>query len=519
MEVALYARVSSSAQDVDLSVSAQLRALRDYAARNNYVVVREFVDEAETGRNTERPAFREMISMARRADKPFETILVWKYSRFTRRREDSIVFKAMLKKNGVQVISITEQFNDTPTGRLMEAIVESLDEFYSDNLGEEVNRGMRESVSRGFYLSARTPYGYRKVRVMDGVTERTKLEIEPTQKQILLDIFNDALAGKGLTEITQNLNSRGITGPKGKGWGKTSVYQILTNTIYTGTFIWGRNSKRGLEPIRVDNTCPPMVNKSDFEQIQKSLGSRSFVKVHPRRTSSNFLLSGLVHCGHCGKALVGQNAKSGKFSYYICGSLNKKGAGACPALYLNSSKFESQVVSKIKELIFTEDNFTRLVELVNDEMDKGDGTNREELTMITGQISEINHRLENLYRAIEDGHIDFTDLKPRIHDLRNQQELLLSQKAQLEAMLSQRKIELASPAIVKNYVEDLRSVLSSSPLVERKSFVKSFIKEIKVTGKEVRLAYTLPLSPDSSNEEQLGVLPIVQYGGRFKIRT
>ena len=123
MKVALYARVSSEKQDTDLSISAQLRALREYAQKNKYQIAREFIDEAETGRTTARPAFREMVSLARRPSKPFEQILVWKYSRFARSREDSIVYKAMLRKNGVQVISINEPFDDTPTGRLLEAII------------------------------------------------------------------------------------------------------------------------------------------------------------------------------------------------------------------------------------------------------------------------------------------------------------------------------------------------------------------------------------------------------------
>ena len=77
MKAVIYARVSSERQDVDLSISAQLRALRDYASRNSYYIVREFIDEAESGKTTDRPAFREMISMARRTATPFEIILVW----------------------------------------------------------------------------------------------------------------------------------------------------------------------------------------------------------------------------------------------------------------------------------------------------------------------------------------------------------------------------------------------------------------------------------------------------------
>ena len=132
--VALYARVSSDRQDVDLSVSAQLRALKDYAKANGYSVAREYVDEAESGRVADRPQFREMIEEGSQPKAPFEVILVWKFSRFTRKREHAVAFKSMLRRKGVRVVSITEHADDSPTGKLMEAIIESVDEFYSENL-------------------------------------------------------------------------------------------------------------------------------------------------------------------------------------------------------------------------------------------------------------------------------------------------------------------------------------------------------------------------------------------------
>jgi site-specific DNA recombinase len=306
MRAALYARVSSDSQDVDLSISAQVRALREYAAKQGYEVVREFVDEAESGRSVRRPSFREMISLARRPNKPFERILVWKYSRFARRREDSILYKAMLKKAGVQVVSINEPFDDTPTGRLMEAIIESLDEFYSDNLGEEVTRGMRESAARGFYLSSKAPYGYRKAKVRDGNKERTKLELDSNEAGIVADIFDGIINGRGLTETVKELNTKGVPGPKGKGWGKTGVYTILTNEIYTGVFVWGNNSKRGNEPVRTQNACLAIIDRSTFLKVQDLMKERMPKRTHPRRIASPFLLSGIAYCGYCGKALVGR---------------------------------------------------------------------------------------------------------------------------------------------------------------------------------------------------------------------
>ena len=253
MRTALYVRVSSDRQDVDLSVAAQLKALREYAAKDGHSVVREFIDEAESGRTSYRPQFRQMIAMARQTDKPFDLILVYKYSRFTRSREDSIVYKALLKKSGVQLFSITEPLEDTAMGRFMQSIIECLDEFYSENLGEEVTRGMRESASRGFYLCSRAPYGYRRIKVNDGGKERTKLDIDQFQSQVVAWIFEEVVSGKGLTEIVKELNSKGIAGPKGNTWGKTTVHNILSSEIYTGTVIWGQHSKRGLPPVRAEN--------------------------------------------------------------------------------------------------------------------------------------------------------------------------------------------------------------------------------------------------------------------------
>ena len=190
---ALYARVSSDRQDVDLSVAAQLRALRDYAERNGYLVIREYVDEAESGRVADRPQFRKMLDEAAQNDAPFQEILVWKFSRFTRKREHAVAFKSMLRRRGIRVTSITEHADDSPTGKLMEAIIECVDEFYSENLAQEVKRGMREAASRGFWVSPYVPYGYRRVHAQDGPKKRPRLELNPPSDAVARRISTCAI--------------------------------------------------------------------------------------------------------------------------------------------------------------------------------------------------------------------------------------------------------------------------------------------------------------------------------------
>jgi site-specific DNA recombinase len=514
MRAALYVRVSSDRQDVDLSVAAQVKALREYAARNDHVVVKEFVDEAESGRTSYRPQFRQMISMTRHAEKPFDLILVYKYSRFARSREDSIVYKALLKKNGVQLTSITEPFDDSAVGRLMQAIIECIDEFYSENLGEEVTRGMRESATRGFYLSSRPPYGYRKVRVNDGGKERTRLDIDEFQSKVVASIFENVSNGKGLAEIVKELNSKGISSPRGTTWGKTSLYKILANEIYKGTLVWGRNSKRDLPPVRTENACPAIVDPATFRHVQSLLGQRSFVRIHPRRVSSQYLLSGLARCGHCGKALIGLEAKSGKFSYYVCGTLTKKGAGSCPSRYLNAKKVEGLVIDKIKKRVLTASNLTKLVKLVTEELNTNLETYRVELSTIDSAIIDVSSRLGRLYDAIETGKISFDDLTPRIRELRGRQEKLHERKEELNTLLIDQKAEVATQQEVAECAADLRNLLEEGSLVERKAFIRSFVNEVKVTGKEVLVDYMIPTLPHEIREDKAPVLGIVHYGGR-----
>jgi site-specific DNA recombinase len=422
----------------------------------------------------------------------------------------------MLRKNGIRVVSISEPAEDTPTGKLLEAMIESLDEFYSANLGEEVTRGMRESASRGFYISAQPPFGYRKVKVNDGGKERPKLDIQPNQARIVARIFNEIFEGNGLMEIAKQLNKEGIAGPRGKGWMKTTIYKILTNEVYIGTLVWGRSSVRDLPVIRVDNAWPAIIDKSIFDQTQILLKDRAPIRLHPKRVASRFLLSGLARCGYCGKALVGQDAKSGQFTYYVCGTLLKKGAGSCPNRYLNSQQFESLVIEKIKEHVLTTENLTKLVHIVNEEMDSLVPEYRQRLDSIIDEIADVDRRLERLYDALETGKIQLADLAPRIQQLRQRRERLQVARWEMEQQLSDRRVELADAETVARYVADLHDLLNESSLAERKSFVRSFVKEVKVTGNEALLTYTIPMLRRGIIEEKLPVLSIVHDGGRYR---
>jgi DNA invertase Pin-like site-specific DNA recombinase len=164
----------------------------------------------------------------------FDVILVWKYSRFARNREDSILYKALLGRCGVDVISVNEQVDQTPSGKLLEGIIESIDEFYSSNLAQDTLRGMKENAGRGFRNGGNVPIGYKAKRTKDGGNERTTLEPDEARAPLVKHMFELFVQGLGTKEIAKQLNREGYSTATGKPWNKSSVHYVLTNEVYTG---------------------------------------------------------------------------------------------------------------------------------------------------------------------------------------------------------------------------------------------------------------------------------------------
>ena len=510
---ALYARVSSDRQDVDLSVAAQLRALREYSKKHGYSVVRQYVDEVESGRVADRPQFRKMIEEGSQPNAPFQVILVWKFSRFTRKREHAVAFKSQLRRKGIRVVSITEQADDTPTGRLLEAIIESVDEFYSENLAQEVTRGMRESASRGFFLASRAPFGYKRIKVKDGAKERPTLEVDPATAPVVKEIFQSSFMGAGLKEICKQLNDRGITN-RGRRWYKSGLAYLLSNEAYTGTAVWGRTSKgkKADNPVRVEGAWPALVSRETFDAVQQVMRSRAPKVQRPGRVGSTYLLSGLLKCGVCGRAYIGQKAKGGQFAYYICGTLYRDGAGTCEARYLNAPKVEDFIVEKIRERILTEETIVDLVTLVAEEMDAKAGELAGRVEVIEGELTDVRRRLGRLYDALENSDLTLEALSPRILSLRHREEQLEAALDEAVRQLEERRIELPTTEEMKVYVADLREYLKEGTIPERKALIRNFVEDIKVVGEEATLTYTLPMPKGGITQESASVLDFVQSG-------
>ncbi|MYC31272.1 MAG: recombinase family protein, partial [Chloroflexi bacterium] len=297
-------------------------------------------------------------------------------------------------------------------------------------------------------------------------------------------------------------------------WQKNVIHYLLTNEAYTGTAVWGVKSKdeKAGEPVRVENAWPALVSRELFEQVQQGLHQRAPTVQRPARVGSQYLLSGLLRCGVCGRSYSAQGAKSGQFAYYVCSSLFREGAGACTARYLNATKVEDLVIEKVRERILTEKTITELVTLVAEEIDNLAGEVNGRLTAINSELSDVETRLENLYQALETQQLPIEALSPRILALKSRQDQLVAAREEAEFQLEQRRAELPTSKEIRGYVADFRALFQDGTFPERKALIRNFVQGIEIVEDEAVLTYTIPMPQDGVTSESVQVLDFVQSG-------
>jgi DNA invertase Pin-like site-specific DNA recombinase len=322
---AAYIRVSTDDQ-TELSPDSQIKQVREYASAHDYIVPDEYIyrDDGISGRTArKRPAFNEMIGTAKLKPKPFDAILVWKFSRFARNREDSIVYKSMLRKLGIEVISISEPTGDDKMSVLIEAMIEAMDEYYSINLAEEVKRGMLEKLSRGKCVNS-APIGY---TFKDG-----ELVIDEEKAFIVRRIYQEYANGKTMLQIARDLNNDGIKTLHGNNFENRTVEYILRNPLYAGKlrYTQGGGGSRShyhsdIDTMIVDGSHAPVIEPKVWDDIQSKINATKLkYKKYERDTpvKHNTMLRGLIKCSSCGSTLCINSTGHYQCNAYAHGKCN-----------------------------------------------------------------------------------------------------------------------------------------------------------------------------------------------------
>lgn len=314
---AAYVRVSDERQD-EYSPDSQLKKIREYAEKEGYIVPDEYVfyDDGISGKNARRrTSFNQMIAIAKEKDHPFDRIYVWKFSRFARNQEESMVYKNLLQKKGVTVKSVSEPIPEGHFGTLIERIIEWMDEFYLINLSVEVTRGMTEKVSRGEPIVL-APYGYimkDKCYIPDE---------EGGTASIVREIFERYANGEKQREIAVSLGQRGIRTKRGNLPENRWVDYILWNPCYIGKIRYTLDGTKVIskrcytnENIKlVDGNHEPLISMELWDKVQELLHQqrKAYPKYAKRQQPVQYMLKGLVRCSSCGGTLAMSSVVSGK---------------------------------------------------------------------------------------------------------------------------------------------------------------------------------------------------------------
>ena len=440
---AVYIRVSTDDQ-TELSPDTQLETIRAWAEKNGYVIPDEFIfiDEGISGRSAKkRPRFNDMIAAAKDKDRPFDAILLWVFSRFARNQEESILYKAMLRRNNVDVISISEPIVEGPFGSLIERIIEWMDEYYSIRLSKEVKRSMIVNAERGVRQTA-PPFGYRLNPAEDGPF----MVPQEAEAAVIREVFGAYLSGAPVFQIVEELNARGIVTHRGGRIENRTVMYWLQNPVYIGKNRWtpsGRTRRDFHNPdtVTADGDHEPLVSRSDFEAVQK-LVAESREKWKPKARPTFELkdwASGIVRCADCGCTLVFQRPRYFVCNGYVRGSCKSRQSITLDALHeaiLERLRADTGSSSPLAYKVAHSDDTDR------------------ELKALRRQAEQYDRKLSRVRDAYAAG-VD------SLEDYRRFKEEIDSQQTEIRARISELESKVDPAAAVRQLKKNLASAIET----------------------------------------------------------
>ncbi|PKM96444.1 MAG: hypothetical protein CVU84_01665 [Firmicutes bacterium HGW-Firmicutes-1] len=475
---ALYIRVSTDDQ-VEYSPDAQKKSLLKYADDNHLFVDEQyiFVDEGLSGRQAEkRPAFMHMIATAKKRPRPFDVILVHKFDRFARNREDSVVYKSLLRKDcNVKVISITETLEDDKFSIILESMLEAMAEYYSLNLSDEVKKGMFEKASRGEHIG-NLPFGY--------ILKDKNLLPHPTEFPAVQKIFEMFVSGSSLLEIARYLNTHDIKTKNGKLWTKQPLRYLLRNHVYMGYTRYNYRAPKTniINPksawILIKSAHKPAITDDIFEKAQTILKNNYVMNrtdTHSDQVKS--WMQKLVTCKHCGSTLriLHVNRKGVRYNYFRC---DKAYQGGC-----NMNNTYSAI--KLNAIILEKLNVDLRIDHINITMIKS-SNDINELNILNKKLAKLKRQNELIYKSYI-GEID------SLEEYKKNKDNILQEEAEIFALIEKASKNKNAEILKTIQIENFKALLTHENVTEndKHKAARKFIEKIEVDlfKKNINLYY------------------------------
>lgn len=493
-----YCRFSSSNQREE-SIDAQLRAIYKFMGEHDYTPVGDYIDMALTGTNTDRPNFQRMIEDAKKG--LFDVVIVHKMDRFSRNVRDTLNIESELAQYGVKVISVIEQFADTPEGQLQQIIQLGVGQYYSKNLAREVMKGLIENAYKCLHNGGLPPLGY---------------DVDPITKQYIINekeaesiriIFKKFLEGWSYRELAEYLNVLGYRTKIGNKFSaNSSFYDILVNSKYKGEYVFGRSLSKPKQPgmkrshrknkdeseiIRVPNGLPAIVDEGTFEQVQKLLASRQRSK-GASKAKEVYLVSGLIECGECGSAYHGSARIGGrnkqKYVSYRC-SKRKKIENPCKCKEINRTLLDNFIVQQLFTTILNPQHLERLHQKVNEKLKEKISEMDDDLPKLEKQLVEVNQKASNLVQAIAVGGLGSIDTITAELQRLEQQKIVLTNEIQ-NHQVKQSEVNLTLDQM-KDVLEEAKEYVLKNNDEMMKYILSRFIHKIIVNNEAIEVEYNL----------------------------
>jgi len=340
MVAVIYARYSDSKQDYN-SIIGQLQVCHKFSEANGYSVLREYIDEAQSGKTDNRIQFKRMLADSRK--KQFDAVIIYTFDRFGRNLRQSLNNESSLLDNGVIILSATEPNENTPAGRMQRNMQMTIAQYFSEELAQKVTRGHGVNAEAGLSNGGKPPFGYKLEPI--GSTGKKKLIIDKEAAPIVKEIFTRYANGWRIYDIVESLNERQQKSARGGQFKKNSMSTMLGNRRYLGIYIYG--------DTEIPGGIPQIVDEDLFARVQARMRVNKAAPGH-NRAKAEYILTPKLFCGYCRAMMIGHSTTKAKkggsvYNYYKC-----KGSGggkACKKKMVYKDTIEDRVVDECRKLL------------------------------------------------------------------------------------------------------------------------------------------------------------------------
>ena len=490
-----YARFSSNNQR-EASIEIQQEYINKYCRDNGLTIIREYVDRALSATSDNRPQFQEMINDSRSG--LFTFVVVYNSSRFCRNIQDHLRYRSILESNGVRLICVNENFDETtPEGDLMANFMMSINQYYSRDLGRKAYLGCLETAKECKHVGGPTIYGYRV-----GPDQKYVIDEEEAKGvKLIFDLLEANYTSKQIADI---LAERGIKKRNGKPF-VVDFYRFAKNRKYIGEYFWNTGTKKNkvfkysesgkvgeTDQVIIPNGMPAIISEEQFERVQRILSKKR--TSHPTKGKYEYLLSGLIKCGNCGYNMcvdrnINGNGKGLLRLNYRCYSKNARRC-ECNTKDIQLEKLDTYIYNLLTNVLLNERYSKSIYKFILNKIDKRCKQKRLEIDTKWARVREIEEEIQNLVKVLAGARtIAYQEIVKEIERLSKSKDNVLKEINEIEDNLNE--MPSFTEKTIQNNIVEMKKALKPKIVKNVKPMLTYLLDEIVYSNEEIQVHVNL----------------------------